>query len=136
MPNPIRILRSVVPTARPTARQSGEPYINFADRQLGVFSAQAMDLLAVRYWAITATYAAGDCVLNVVGGGALWVAKQAISPGMFDPQLWDQIGGGASVTIGDVAPTSPVAGDLWWDSESGQMFIRYQDQDSSQWVAT
>jgi hypothetical protein len=43
-------------------------------------------------------------------------------------------GGGASITIGDTAPASPAAGDAWWDSASGQLFIWYDDGTSSQWV--
>jgi hypothetical protein len=44
-------------------------------------------------------------------------------------------GGGASVSISTTPPTSPNPGDLWWNSESGQMYVRYDDGDSSQWVA-
>ena len=43
-------------------------------------------------------------------------------------------GGGASVTIGDSAPASPSAGNLWWDSSVGNLAIYYNDGDSSQWV--
>jgi hypothetical protein len=43
-------------------------------------------------------------------------------------------GGGASVTISDTPPGSPNSGDLWWDSVSTQLFIRYTDPTSSQWV--
>jgi hypothetical protein len=42
--------------------------------------------------------------------------------------------GGASVTISDTAPASPTAGNLWWNSTSGHLFIYYNDGDSSQWV--
>ena len=40
------------------------------------------------------------------------------------------------VTIGDSPPTDPApeAGDMWFDSDSGQLFIYYKDSDSSQWV--
>jgi hypothetical protein len=43
-------------------------------------------------------------------------------------------GGGSSVTIGDTAPASPKAGDLWWDSVGGQLYVWYTDANSSQWV--
>ena len=43
-------------------------------------------------------------------------------------------GGGASVSISDSAPSSPSAGDLWFDSSEGIMYIYYNDGDSSQWV--
>jgi hypothetical protein len=43
-------------------------------------------------------------------------------------------GGGSSVTIGDTAPATPKAGDLWWDSVGGQLYVWFQDANSSQWV--
>ena len=45
-------------------------------------------------------------------------------------------GGGASVTISDTPPASPVAGNLWWESDLGTLWIYYTDVNSSQWVAT
>ena len=44
-------------------------------------------------------------------------------------------GGAASVTIADTPPAA-VAGDLWWESDTGRLKIYYQDTDSSQWVDT
>lgn len=43
-------------------------------------------------------------------------------------------GGGASVTIADTAPGSPSAGDLWWSANTSELFIYYNDTDTSQWV--
>ena len=43
-------------------------------------------------------------------------------------------GGGASVTTDDAAPSSPSDGDLWYDTDTGGMFVYYEDVDSSQWV--
>jgi hypothetical protein len=43
--------------------------------------------------------------------------------------------GGAAVTISDTPPGSPVAGNLWWNSALGEMYIYYNDGSSSQWVA-
>lgn len=43
-------------------------------------------------------------------------------------------GGGASVTISTTAPSSPAAGDLWWDSTNGKLKIYYTDANTSQWV--
>lgn len=42
--------------------------------------------------------------------------------------------GGASVTIGDSAPTSPSNGDMWWESDVGRLKIYYDDGDTAQWV--
>ena len=40
----------------------------------------------------------------------------------------------ASVTVGDAAPDPANEGDLWWDTESGSLYIYYEDLDSRQWV--
>lgn len=40
----------------------------------------------------------------------------------------------ASAAVGDTAPASPGSGAFWWDSASGQLYLHYQDADSSQWV--
>jgi hypothetical protein len=44
-------------------------------------------------------------------------------------------GGGAATYIGDTPPASPTVGQLWWKSDSGNLFIWYNDGTSSQWVA-
>ena len=51
--------------------------------------------------------------------------------------LWNSAasgGGGSSVTVSDTAPTSPSAGDMWYNSLSLKMFVYYNDGSSSQWV--
>ena len=40
----------------------------------------------------------------------------------------------ANVFIGDDPPSSSVSGDLWWESDTGSLSIRYEDTDSQQWV--
>tara|TARA_B100001113_G_scaffold269583_1_gene224326 strand:- start:583 stop:1362 length:780 start_codon:yes stop_codon:yes gene_type:complete len=40
----------------------------------------------------------------------------------------------ANVFIGDDPPSSSVSGDLWWESDTGALSIRYEDTDSQQWV--
>ena len=46
--------------------------------------------------------------------------------------------GGANVTVSSNPPTSPTPsnGDLWWDSDIGELYIYYTDGDSNQWVET
>ena len=39
-----------------------------------------------------------------------------------------------AITISDTAPASPVAGNLWWDSTDGTLYIYYTDVNTSQWV--
>ena len=42
----------------------------------------------------------------------------------------------ASINIGASPPTPASAGNLWWDTISGRLYIYYTDVDSSQWVET
>lgn len=37
-------------------------------------------------------------------------------------------------TISDTAPASPVHGQLWWESDSGNLYIYYNDGNTTQWV--
>ena len=41
---------------------------------------------------------------------------------------------GLTVAASDTAPSSPTAGDVWFDSSVGKTFIYYTDADSSQWI--
>src|SRR5215471_13006186 len=41
---------------------------------------------------------------------------------------------GANSIISDTPPTGAQNGDLWWESDSGNLFIWYDDGDSKQWV--
>jgi hypothetical protein len=43
--------------------------------------------------------------------------------------------GNASLVISPTPPVGPAVGTLWWDSTGGQMYIRYNDGDTQQWVA-
>ena len=42
--------------------------------------------------------------------------------------------GGTSIEISDVAPSSPSAGDLWFDSDALKTFIYYDDGSGAQWI--
>jgi len=43
---------------------------------------------------------------------------------------------GSFVTISNTPPGSPSDTDLWWNDSAGNMFIYYDDGDTSQWVET
>jgi len=49
-----------------------------------------------------------------------------------DGSSWIPTGPGAF--IGLTPPATPVVGQLWWRSDSGRLFIYYNDGTSSQWV--
>jgi hypothetical protein len=62
-------------------------------------------------------------------GGVSWT---------WDGAKWTLAGGGSGVvpvTISDTAPVSPAVGALWWDSVGGQMYLRYQDPNTTQWAS-
>lgn len=40
----------------------------------------------------------------------------------------------ATATTGNTAPSTPVAGDLWFNTDLSKMFVYYNDGDTSQWV--
>ena len=55
----------------------------------------------------------------------------------WDGQMWTfpaGAAGGSMITIADSAPTGTVSNTLWWDSDSGDLFVNYNDLDSTQWV--
>jgi hypothetical protein len=131
MPNQVRALRSSTSQNRPTGRLPGELYVNFADNQFGVInpSNAATDLIAVRYFSATASYFIGDYVIYQ---GIMYRALAPSNPGSFIPANWSVIGG--SVTISDIAPSAPQVGQLWFDSVGGQLYVWYNDGNTSQWV--
>jgi hypothetical protein len=44
-------------------------------------------------------------------------------------------GGGAATSIADTPPATPTNGQLWWESDTGTLWISYNDGNSTQWVA-
>jgi hypothetical protein len=42
---------------------------------------------------------------------------------------------GTAVHVANSPPTTPAAGDLWWNSETAVLSVYYQDANSSQWVS-
>jgi len=60
--------------------------------------------------------------ISYVFDGTKWVARG------FDDRE-------STVAISETAPT-PAVGSLWWNSIEGNLYIYYEDDDSSQWVPT
>jgi hypothetical protein len=50
------------------------------------------------------------------------------------PQGPPGTGGGTSTYISDTPPVGAPVGSLWWESDSGVLYIYYNDGDSTQWV--
>jgi len=68
--------------------------------------------------------------LNFIGAGNTF----AVNGTTVDISIAGGGGASATVAISTVAPSSPSAGDLWYNSILGRTFIYYNDGDSSQWV--
>jgi hypothetical protein len=131
MTNRVQTLRSNVAGNRPTGRQPGEIYVNWADGQLGSITAggAAQDLIAVTYFSTASAYVVGQFVIQT---GQLYRCVAATGPGAFSPASWAQIGG--SIVVGDTPPANPQPGTLWWDSVGGQLYVLYNDGNTVQWV--
>jgi hypothetical protein len=114
----IQILRSPTAGNRPPAgTAAGSPYVNFADGQFGVFNAAPVDLLAVRFWLSTASYAVNDVVLSA---GDLYVCITANTNSPPPSVNWAPVVGAATgvdsfngrqgavvLTLGDVTTAFP-----------------------------
>jgi hypothetical protein len=98
----IQNLRSTVTGRRPAnTRQYGEIYVNLADKQIGMLdpSATPQDLVGVRFFSTTATYAPGDFVVQA---GALYRCIAAVTtPGAFAPASWTSMA--ATNALGSMA---------------------------------
>lgn len=133
MPNRVQTLRSSAPGNLPQAgtRQPGELWVNFADANFGYIDASqtAQKLLAIRLFMNTAPYAVGDFVIYQ---GVIYRAIAPSSAGAFTVANWSKVGG--AVFVGDVPPAAPDIGALWFDSVGAQLYVWFQDANSSQWV--
>ena len=48
---------------------------------------------------------------------------------------WQEVsGGGASLTVSVTPPADPEAGNLWFESDTGNTLVYYTDANTSQWV--
>jgi hypothetical protein len=61
---------------------------------------------------------------------------------VWNGSVWEMQGsGGASVTVSDNAPSSPTHGDMWWESDTGDLKIYYDESETGAgsgafWVST
>lgn len=73
----------------------------------------------------------GD-VYNYSASGSTWGAPVGSIRG---PQGVQGIPGSTTCYIGDTPPASPADGTMWWKSDIGQLYVRFNDGSSVQWVA-
>jgi len=48
--------------------------------------------------------------------------------------LWKNKVASGGVTVGATAPSTPISGDAWFDSNDGTLYVYYNDGNTSQWV--
>jgi hypothetical protein len=76
--------------------------------------------------AVTLNYFSGHTLPDAPSDGNIYGRKNG---------TWTPAGGGAGgIYIQDTYPTAPLPNSLWWRSTDGQMFVYYNDGNSSQWV--
>ena len=64
-------------------------------------------------------------------GGTTGIVNFAVAPTVAGVPIG---GGGASITVSVTPPGSPTPGALWFQSELAQLFVYYNDGNTSQWV--
>jgi hypothetical protein len=96
--NKFKVLRSDTKGARPATGQAGELYVNFADKQIGVFdtTGNPVDLIPLRTFSAMADYALNDLVQS---GDGLWRANGVIPAGAWDATKWTRIDGAGNAIV-------------------------------------
>lgn len=90
----------------------------------------------------TVTGSSGVVTATTSGQPSISIADGAIAVDTANDTLyfrsngtWQEVsGGGASVTVSDATPSTAEAGNLWYESDTGSMYIYYDDTVSQQWV--
>jgi microcystin-dependent protein len=89
-------------------------------------------------FAITISSAAGGALVPILEGTQSTVTCDGTATGMALAQTPAATPATAVVEVGDVPPATPLDNMLWWNSAAdvggGQLFIRYADPTSTQWV--
>jgi hypothetical protein len=80
-------------------------------------------------------YAVGNVVF-LIGAGNQNGSANVTAVNTVATGAWEAVGAadGASVSVGDTAPANPEQGDLWYDTDSGRLFVWYEDANTNQWV--
>ena len=72
----------------------------------------------------------GELAVEMGNPCRLWVGV----PTAQDPTGKKLLSPRGGVSIADVPPAFPIAGEMWWESDSGILWIWYVDVDTGQWV--
>lgn len=64
--------------------------------------------------------------------GALVLPADPVAP--LEATTKQYVDNHARMHVSDTEPLNPMARDLWWKSDSGDTYLRYDDGDTEQWV--
>ena len=84
---------------------------------------------------VFADAAARTAAISSPAAGMMTFLVDVAAVNVYDGSAWVEVSGGGGVTVSATAPVSPDDGDLWWDSDDGELYLYYNDGTSSQWVA-
>ena len=84
---------------------------------------------------VFANAAARTAAISSPAAGMMTFLVDVAAVNVYDGSAWVEVSGGGGVTVSATAPASPDDGDLWWDSDDGELYLYYNDGSSSQWVA-
>lgn len=76
----------------------------------------------------TSQLALGELAMNTFDGKLFLKTDQSGTEAIVE------VGSGSSVTIASTTPSSPVVGDIYWDSDESTAYIYYDDGNTQQWV--
>jgi len=122
------------PTLVNTAIAPGGTYGTGGDTTVSItVDAKGRITGAVTYMITPATIGAATSAQGLPAGGTTGQVLTKTSTTNYAAN-WQTPAGGASITVSDTAPGSPTPGALWWKSDIGQLFLYYQDPNTTQWV--
>lgn len=148
----IALKKSGTPAATPSSLEFGELAINYADGVLYYKAANSTiypfssggnafatvnangTLIVADTSSDVFSLTAGDYI-NIVGDGindTIAISANVKLPYDTANSAFDKAN--ALISVSNVAPVSPTSNNLWWNSETGSLYIYYQDTNSSQWV--
>lgn len=76
----------------------------------------------------------GDVEIGVVGSNGIALADKHTLQYESSTSRWRNKVASGGVTVSDSRPLTPIAGDAWFDSNDGTLYVFYVDANTSQWV--
>ena len=110
---------------------TGEPAVNLTDQKLYISNGSVAFEVGSNASSIKVS---GNLTVNsVIANGSAGSANQVLASNG-SAVYWTSDNPGAAITASLTEPLYPKAGDMWWNTSSGLLYIYYADANSSQWV--